>query len=65
MTETEPSAWARAKAFNALTRYPDCLKDDTVMNDLIDEIAEALDEARRFGMQEVSQAWFVEKEPKT
>lgn len=47
----EPSAWARAKAFNALTRHSDCLKDDTVMNDLIDEIATALDEAKVFGAQ--------------
>lgn len=49
MTGREPSTWARQVAFNLLTRHPDCLRDDTVMNDLIDDIAERLDDARVCG----------------
>lgn len=49
----EPSSYARAKAFNALTKHPDCLKDDTVMNDLIDEIASAIDQAHSLGRSEI------------
>lgn len=56
-----PSDYARAKAFNMLTRHPDCLQDDYPLQDLIDDIAAAIDEARNLGMEEVSRAWFTEK----
>lgn len=39
----EPTAKARVKAFEILRRHPECLRDDTVMDDLIDEIARAID----------------------
>ena len=45
----EPTTWARQQAFSILTRHPDCLKDDVSMNDLIDDIAERLDDARICG----------------
>ena len=48
-TKKDPSAWAKSKAFNALTKHPECLLDDMVLTDLIDEIAAAIDEARQFG----------------
>ena len=36
----------RLTAFKILRRHPDCLKDDVSMNDLIDEIAEAIYRAK-------------------
>ena len=39
----EPSTEARQEAFNILARHPDCIRDDVVMNDLIDDIAQSLD----------------------
>jgi hypothetical protein len=49
MTDREPSTWARQVAFNLLTRHPDCLRDDVVMNEFIDDIADRLDDARVCG----------------
>jgi hypothetical protein len=46
MTErNEPSASARQIAFSILTRHPDCVQDDVSLNDLIDDIAAAIDAA--------------------
>lgn len=50
MTERDPTTWARHQAFNILTRHPDCLRDDVVMDDLIDDIAARLDDARACGI---------------
>ena len=44
--EIEPSAFARATAFNILTRHPECLRDDVTLNDLMDDIAIAIDRGR-------------------
>jgi hypothetical protein len=41
--DREPSKAARATAFQILTNHPDCLRDDTVLNGLIDDIAAAVD----------------------
>ena len=42
---SEPSTTARQTAFNILTRHPTCLTDDMPLNDLIDDIADAIDKA--------------------
>lgn len=36
----------RQIAFNILTRHPDCIRDDVSLNDLIEDIAAAITEAR-------------------
>lgn len=46
---TEPTTWARHQAFNILTRHGDVLRDDVSMNELIDDIAARLDDARISG----------------
>ena len=40
---SELSAEARQEAFNILSRHSDCIRDDVVMNELIDDIAQSLD----------------------
>lgn len=40
----EPSREARQTAFKILSKHPDCLRDDVVLNDLIDDIALAIQE---------------------
>lgn len=50
---TEPTTWARHTAFGILVRHPDVLQDDVSMNDLIDDIAERLDDARICGRNDV------------
>ena len=51
MSEREPSAAARVIAFKILTRHPDVLQDDVSMNDLIDDIASAIDAEHPPGKQ--------------
>ena len=40
--EPEPSSKARVKAFSILRSHPECLRDNAVMNELIDDIARAI-----------------------
>lgn len=40
---SRPTEAARHAAFSILQRHPDCLRDDVVLNDLIDDIATAID----------------------
>lgn len=37
-----PILQARAVAFRVLTKHPDCLLDDTVLDDLLEDIAQAI-----------------------
>lgn len=53
---SEPTTWARLQAFEILTRHPDCLRDDAVMNGLIDDIADRLDDARICGRNDQREA---------
>ena len=41
-TEKQPSGAARQQAFEILRRHPDCLRDDTVQDELLEDIAAAL-----------------------
>lgn len=43
LVQPEPSGEARKAAFDILRKHPGCLRQDVVLNDLIDEIAIALD----------------------
>lgn len=42
---TEPTEASRQTAFSLLLRHPDVLQDDVSLNDLIDDIATAIDRA--------------------
>ena len=44
--EREPTAASRQIAFVILTQHGDCLLDDVSLNDLIDDIAAAIDAAK-------------------
>lgn len=39
----EPSAATRQRAFGILQRHPDCLRDDVMLNELIEDIAEQIE----------------------
>jgi hypothetical protein len=43
---TEPTTGSRQTAFNILKRHGDCFADDVSLNDLLDDIAAAIDAAR-------------------
>lgn len=45
----EPSTKSRHIAFQILTRHGDCLIDDVSLNDLIDDIAKAIDAVESLG----------------
>lgn len=44
-TQSEPTAASRQTAFGIVTRHGECFHDDVSLNDLIDEIATAIDAA--------------------
>lgn len=47
-----PSDWAKAKAFNIITRHRDCFLHDNPPDGLVADIAVGFDEARKFGREE-------------
>lgn len=62
MKSPEPSAGSRQEAFAILTQHGDVLQDDVSLNDLIDDIAAAIDERDLWKARCFAALWLVPDE---